>query len=132
MTDAAVDVTARNAPDRYAVEVDAGRHRLRADEPVAAGGGDAGPNPFALVLSGLGACTAITLRMYAERKGWPLENVTVHCRHHRDGDTDQIERELHIAGPLDDTQRTRLMEIAEKTPVTKLVKAGAEIRTMVR
>ena len=136
MTDPAGGVTAqataRNGTDRYAVDIEAGRHRLRADEPAADGGGDIGPNPFALVLSGLGACTAITLRMYAERKGWPLDKVAVHCRHPRDGDAAWIERELDIQGPLDESQRARLADIAEKTPVTRLVMAGAEIRTKVR
>jgi putative redox protein len=114
----------------YAVRIDADGHALRADEPVAHGGQDSGPAPFALVMSGLGACTAITLRMYAERKGWPLDGIEVRLAYHvADPATRWIDRVVTLAGPLDDEQRARLAEIAEKTPVTVAVKAGTEIRT---
>jgi putative redox protein len=115
--------------DHYAVLLATGHHRLVADEPVGGGGKDVGPSPFGLLLSALGACTAITLVMYAERKGWPLEEVKIDLSYSRTGDVAQIERRLRLSGPLDEAQRARLMEIAEKTPVTRALKAGTEIRT---
>lgn len=114
---------------RYANIVHAGRHRLRADEPEAAGGEDSGPTPYQLLLASLGACTSMTLRMYAERKGWPLERVAVELRHarihaadcaeceNRDGKVDRIERVVHLDGALDAGQRARLLEIADRCPV---------------
>lgn len=113
----------------YLVDLRAGRHALQADEPPSVGGGGAAPGPFALVLSGLVACTAITLRMYAQRKGWPLADVAVDARMARSGDAHSVERRITLHGPLDDSQRARLLEISEKTPVTKLVRAGAAIHT---
>jgi putative redox protein len=122
---------ARLAAARYAVDIKAGHHALTGDETVAAGGGDTGPAPFALVLAGLGACTAITLRMYAERKTWPLSGLAVDLEYYRDGKDFRIERVLHIEGPLDDEQRARLADIAERTPVTLALKAGTTINTKV-
>jgi putative redox protein len=117
----------------YAVHVDAGGHALRADEPVDHGGGDTGPPPFGLLLSGLGACTAITLRMYAERKNWPLERVDVRLTYTvKDRATRWIDRTITVHGPLNDDHRAKLAEIAEKTPVTKAVRAGTDIRTALR
>jgi putative redox protein len=120
-------VTGRTA--RYAVDVRSGHHRFIADEPVSGGGGDAGPSPFGLLLASLGACTAITLRMYAERKGWPLTGVEVDLTYHATNDTPSIERKLRLDG-LDATQRARCAEIAEKTPVTRALKRGIDIKTM--
>jgi putative redox protein len=114
----------------YAVRVDAGGHALRGDEPVDHGGGDTGPRPFGLLLSGLGACTAITLRMYAERKNLPLDGVDVQLTYTvKDRATRWIDREITVRGALDDKARSKLADIAEKTPVTKAVRAGTEIRT---
>jgi putative redox protein len=113
---------------RYAVELRAGHHRLVADEPVSAGGADAGASPFGLLLSSLGACTAITLRMYAERKGWPLAGVSVTLTYRWKGDAPFIERRLRLDG-LDAAQRARCAEIAEKTPVTRALKRGITIDT---
>ena len=119
---------ARTSRTPYAV--DAGRHALRADEPVDHGGGDTGPPPFGLLLSGLGACTAITLRMYAERKNLPLEGVDVQLTYTvKDRATRWIDRVITVGGPLDDKARSKLAEIADKTPVTKAVRAGTDIRT---
>ncbi|HUH83883.1 MAG TPA: OsmC family protein [Stellaceae bacterium] len=115
----------------YAVDVRTGRHALVADEPAAAGGGDAGPSPFDLLLSSLGACTAITLRMYCERKQWPLGTIEVRLAYRWDGETPAIERVIALAG-LDDEQRRRCGEIAEKTPVTRALKHGASIATEIR
>jgi putative redox protein len=115
----------------YGVRIEAGGHALRGDEPLAHGGADTGPAPFALMLSGLGACTAITLRMYAERKNWPLTNVDVKLAYIvEDRHSRWIDRLIFLHG-LNDYQRAKLAEIAEKTPVTKAVRAGTQIRTTV-
>ncbi len=115
----------------YAVTIRAGHHTLVADEPKSAGGGDSGASPFGLLLSSLGACTAITLRMYAERKQWPLAGVRVGLVYRWQGEEPLIERELTLDG-LDAAQRARCAEIAEKTPVTRALKRGIEIRTTLR
>jgi putative redox protein len=126
------DATATIGTDRYRVDLQAGQHRLTADEPVDHGGADTGPPPFGLLLSGLGACTAITLRMYADRKHWPLEGLHVQLTYTvRDRATRWIDRAITLRGPLDDGHRARLAEIADKTPVTKAVRAGTQIRTTV-
>jgi putative redox protein len=113
----------------YAVSIEAGSHRLTADEPGKLGGQDAGPSPFGLLLSSLAACTAITLKMYAERKGWPLESLDVSLTFIRGEQADRIERQLDPKGPLDDAQRARLADIAERTPVTLVIKSGVAINT---
>jgi putative redox protein len=105
-----------------------GHHRLIADEPVAGGGTDAGPAPYDLLVASLGACTAITLRMYADRKGWKIYSLTVDLRIVRGNDGMRIERALTIDG-LGDDQKARLAEIAEKTPVTLTLKGGIPIHT---
>lgn len=126
------DATATIGTDRYHVDLQAGQHALAADEPADHGGADSGPPPFGLLLSGLGACTAITLRMYADRKGWPLEGVDVELAYTvEDRATRWIDRAITLRGPLDEDQRARLAEIAEKTPVTRAVRGGTEIRTTV-
>ena len=126
---------------RYANRVLSGAHTLFADEPVAAGGSDRGPSPYEWLAGALGACTSITLRMYADRKQWPLERVRVLVRHRRvhaedcrDCDTkaprlDLLERELELTGPLDDAQRQRLLEIADRCPVHRTLAAGVTVRT---
>ncbi len=120
-------VTSEDKP--YGVRIDAGGHALRADEPAGRGGAGTGPAPFGLLLSGLGACTAITLRMYAERQGWPLAGVDVTLTYIvKDRDTRWIDRLITVHG-VDEDQSARLAEIAEKTPVTRAVRAGTEIRT---
>jgi putative redox protein len=113
----------------YTQAIDVRGHKLAADEPVASGGADAGPTPYELVLAGLGACTAITLRMYAQRKGWELGEVRVNLTILKEEHAAQIERDVRFSAPLTDEQRARLAEIAEKTPVTKTIRAGAPIRT---
>ncbi|HET7753786.1 MAG TPA: OsmC family protein [Anaeromyxobacteraceae bacterium] len=116
---------------KYAVETTMRTHRVTVDEPVARGGADTGPSPLEALASALAACTAITLRMYAERKGWELETVRVDCRAFAAGHEYRFERSIRIAAPLEEAQRARLAEIAEKTPVTTIVKAGARVTTSV-
>ena len=127
-TIATATVTSEEKP--YGVRIDAGGHALRGDEPAGHGGADTGPSPFGLLLSGLGACTAITLRMYAERQGWPLAGVDVELTYIvKDRDTRWIDRLITLHG-VDEDQRAKLAEVAEKTPVTRAVRAGTEIRTV--
>lgn len=115
----------------YAQQISARQHQLCADEGAAMGGEDSGPNPYELLLSGLGACTSITLRMYAERKGWELGDIDVRLDFYRDEAGDEhIERTLVCSAPLSDEQRQRLLEIAAKTPVTKTVRQGVAITSM--
>ncbi|HKA86778.1 MAG TPA: OsmC family protein [Haliangiales bacterium] len=116
-------------PGAHAQDVRIRHHRLAADEPPSAGGADAGPTPYELLLAGLGACTAITLRMYAQHKGWELGETSVELHLFKDGDAARIEREVRFSAPLSAEQRARLADIAERTPVTKTIKAGAPIET---
>ncbi|HVR63565.1 MAG TPA: OsmC family protein [Polyangia bacterium] len=117
----------------YAQRIQVGRHALVADEPVSNGGADSGPSPYALLLSSLGACTSITLLMYARRKGWTLGEVEVSLRMQKDlennGQGDRIERTVSFSAPLSEEQRARLAEICEKTPVTRTIRAGTPIAT---
>ena len=118
---------ARISGDRYRTEIVVGGHALVADEPPALGGGGVGPAPYDLLLASLGACTAITLRMYADRKGWPLESLDVALRLHGKEER-RIDRTLTITG-LDDEQMARMADIAERTPVTLTLKVGLPIDT---
>ncbi len=111
----------------YLTRIKAGTHDLAADEPASRGGADLGPAPYDLLLASLGACTAMTLRMYADRKGWALVAVDVDLRF-TGGDAPRVVRTLRIEG-LDEAQRARLAEIAERTPVTLTLKAGVTIET---
>lgn len=116
----------------YAVSIKAGHHAWICDEHEKLGGRDAGPAPFDLLLGSLGACTAITLRMYAKRKEWPLEAVDVDLRYLKTGDTARIERYLTVKGLLSEEQKARLADIAERTPVTLAIKNGVPVRTELR
>jgi putative redox protein len=128
----AVAVTSASTP-QWRVELRAGAHHLVADEPAVNGGSDAGPSPFGLVLSGLAACTATTLRMYAQHKGWTLTAVDVSVRYDlNEGGHASIDRIITLPAELPAAQRDRLAEIAERTPVTLAVRAGTPIATTVR
>ena len=119
----------------------AGRHDLSADEPIAAGGRDGGPGPYDYLLVALGACTSMTVRLYADRKAWPLEQVIVRLRHAkihardcaecetREGFLDRIERDIELVGALDGEQRARLMDIADKCPVHRTLTGEVKIVT---
>ena len=122
---------------RVAIE----QHQLAADEPVAFGGTDTGPNPYDLLLAALGTCTSMTLGAYARRKAWPLEAVNVRLRHAKihatdciDCETkvgllDRIERDIELVGPLSDEQRARLLEMADKCPVHRTLESEVAIQT---
>lgn len=122
--------TVRAAGPAYRQDIQTGNHRLVADEPEHGGGQDAGAAPYDLLLSGLGACTAITLQMYAQRKGWELGDLQVELTLLKDREGNaRIERVLTCSAALDEEQWTRLLDIAGKTPVTKTLQAGAPIST---
>jgi putative redox protein len=112
----------------YATSITAGHHRLTADEHPELGGKDVGPNPYELLTAALSACTVITLRMYAERKQWPVAAVHADIHFVREGENQHIDRTLRIVG-ADGEQKKRMAEIAERTPVTLTLKRGLEIRT---
>ena len=113
----------------YATTIATGHHRLTADEGPELGGKDAGPAPYDLLTSALGACTVITLRMYAERKQWPVTAVHADIHFKREDKVESIDRVLHIEGAIDAEQKKRMAEIAERTPVTLTLKRSLEIRT---
>ncbi|MHB1486149.1 MAG: OsmC family protein [Acidimicrobiales bacterium] len=114
----------------YRVDINTDGHVLIGDEPEHNGGADAGPSPFGLVLSGLGSCTAMTLRMYAERKGWPLTGVRVEVTY-EGGEGHQVSRIVTLEGDLDDEQVARLAEIADRTPVARALAEGMAMRTAI-
>lgn len=132
-------VVVRTGRARYHTAIFAGEHALVADEPEKVGGGDCGPTPFALLMSALGACTTITLRMYADRKEWPLEEIGVRLRHRKlaaaeAGKKDdrrhaqhEISQAIELVGPLDDAQRERLLEIAHRCPIHRALESGVSM-----
>jgi putative redox protein len=134
---------AESGSGTYTQRITAGHHQLVADEPRPVGD-DAGPTPYDLLLAGLGACTSMTVRMYADRKGWPLERVHVTLRHSRihandcaDCETrvgwiDHIDRDIELSGDLDDSQRQRLLQIAERCPVHQTLTSEVRISTSLR
>jgi len=129
---------------KFTQNIRAGVHRLRADEPAVYGGNDTGPSPYDLLLASLGACTAMTLRAYADQKQLPLDRVTVRLRHEKihaqdcaecetkEGRIDKIEREIEATGALDDAQRAKLLEIANKCPVHRTLHSEVYIPTSLK
>jgi len=123
----------------YKTSLSAGNHEIFADEPEEMGGGNSGPDPYDLLLMSLGSCTAITLRMYAERKKWPVEDIYVELRHFKDhaadcedcdeksAKIDKIEKEIIVKGDLDSEQLDKLLEISHKCPVNKTLKGDIEM-----
>lgn len=134
-------VVAKTGKKGYQTEIFAGRHRLVADEPIPLGGADTGPNPYDLLVGALGACTSMTLRMYADRKNWPLEGITVRLRHEKiyaedcrqcettNGKVDAIDREIELEGVLDQDQMRRLLEIADRCPVHRTLHSEVQVTT---
>jgi putative redox protein len=134
------DVVVRGNATSFLQEVVAGSHRLQADEPVSYGGGDAAPGPYDYLLIALGTCTSMTIGVYARRKKWPLENITVSLRHSRihakdceecetkEGMLDRIDLDVQLTGPLSSEQHAKLTEIAGKCPVHRTLKAEIDIR----
>jgi putative redox protein len=132
---------ARTGADGYRTEILADGHPLVSDEPVSAGGTNTGPSPYELLAAALGACTGITLRMYADRKEWPLDEVEVSVRHEKrhcddcadaaSGEPmmDHLHRELRFEGDLDEEQRGRLREIADRCPVHRTLRSEVDIST---
>ena len=129
-------------PDGFLQDVNAGpSHHVNADEPQSVGGSDMGMTPYQFLSAGLGACTSMTIRMYARRKKWPLEHVSVDVTHDKihasdcahceteEGKIDQFRRIIRLEGDLDDDQRARLMEIADKCPVHRTMEAEIEVVT---
>ncbi len=123
----------------YRTDINARQHRLTADEPESAGGGDAGPSPYEYLLAAVATCTAMTVRMYADRKKWPLESASVFVRQGHSYARDcedcvtqsvgmgRVERRIELNGPLTDEQRTRLLEIANRCPIKQTLARGIEV-----
>ena len=139
-----VSVVVRGAGSGLAQKIAAGEHLLNADEPFAAGGTNTGPTPYDLLLSALGACTSITVRMYASRKGWKLEEIIVRLSHSKvhaedcfdcfteRGLLDRIDREIELTGSLSPEQRLKLLDIAEKCPVSRTLASEINVRSWLK
>jgi putative redox protein len=142
VTDAREWVTASVGASGYRTEITAGAHRFYADEPVALGGTGTGPTPYELLLGALGGCMAMTLRMYADRKRWPLHGVRIRLRTERAHEEDcekcetedvgmpRVARRIELDGPLSDEQRARLLQIADRCPVKQTLQRGILVETV--
>lgn len=131
-TGSEIVVVAETGLGKYQVEARAGDAAFLIDEPVSAGGLGSGPNPYSLLSAALGSCTAMTIRLYAGRKSWPLKRVQVAVRHSRASlqASDVFEADITLEGALDDAQRARLMEIGERCPVHLTLARGSEVRNV--
>jgi putative redox protein len=141
---AKTSVVVRGSGSGFAQEIFAGEHRLVVDEPLSAGGSDTGPTPYEFLLGALGACTAITVTMYARRKNWPLDGIVVRLSHtkiHAEdcfecrteaGFLDRIDCEIELTGSLTPDERLRLFEIAEKCPVHRTLTSEIDIRSSLK
>ena len=135
-------VTARTGAAGFRTEITAGNHVFVADEPVSFGGTDGGPTPYDYLLAALASCTAMTLRMYADRKAWPLEEAVVRLRNARSYAADcanceaqqvgirRLERDIELRGPLTSDQRDRLLAIAERCPVKQTIERGIKVEAV--
>ena len=134
MSDSTTETTivAETGLGKYQVEARVGDAAFLIDEPVAAGGLGSGPNPYNLLSAALGACTTMTIRLYADRKGWPLSRVRVAVKHSRANlqARDAFEMDIALEGDLDEAQRARLMEIAERCPVHLTLARGSDVRNV--
>lgn len=134
MANALTKITVTSCPDTaYQQKIQAGPHIITADEPRSLGGDGTGATPISLMLAALGSCTAITLKMYAARKGYVIEKIDSVLTHEKRGDRDYIEREIILVAPtLTPEQRARMMEIADMCPVHKMLSGSAVISTRER
>lgn len=114
-----------------AKQIEIRSHRLIVDEDVAAGGADAGPDPHELLDAALASCTALTLHLYAARKGWPIEDVRVEVTHDGTGAAYEFKRRILIGGNLGEGERQRLLQIAEKCPIHKVLSGQIRITTQI-
>ena len=140
-SNAVTQVTVEGSAEGFAQNITVGPQRLRADEPVSAGGTATGPNPYDFLLVALGACTSMTVGSYARRKGWPLAGISVRLRHNKvhaidcaecetkEGMLDRIECEIQVGGPLTTEQKSKLLEIALKCPVHRTLKSEIDIQS---
>jgi putative redox protein len=135
MSETQAQVTVIESGTPYAQAVTAGRHVLTADEPVSKGGRDAGPSPYEYVLAGLGTCTLVTMRMYADRHQWPLSRAKVELWHEKipviggAPASDRFRRIIYLEGELSQEQRSRLLQIAEHCPVSETLRRASSVDT---
>lgn len=123
-----VIVKLRDSEGTYTCDINAGKHQMVADEPVPLGGDDLGAAPYQYLKAALGSCTAMTIRMYADRKKWAVQDVVVTLRHSRDANKQSVfERDIRLVGDLTEDQRERLLEIADRCPVHKTLSHGTTI-----
>jgi putative redox protein len=144
LTDAQTVVSIKDKTNKFLTQIQTGKHTLLADEPADVGGEDLGPSPYQLLTSALGACTAMTMRMYADRKGWDIDEIKVHLNHEKKHSADcedcekptskidHFERIIEIDSKLEESQRQRLLEIANKCPVHRTLEGDVKVETRLK